>query len=59
LQTDRRWQQMRSDAEFQAMLHMAARDAALLEELEALFPEDAAYLKNVAQHQPLPQGEGL
>jgi hypothetical protein len=50
---------MRSDAEFQAMLHMAARDAALLEELEALFPEDAAYLKNVAQHQPLPQGEGL
>ena len=59
LQTDRRWQQMRSDAEYQALLHLAARDPALLAELEVLFPEDAAYLKTVAQHQPLPQGEGL
>ena len=59
LQTDRRWQQMRSDAEYQALLHLAARDPALLAELEELFPEDAAYLKTVAQHQPLPQGEGL
>jgi hypothetical protein len=58
LQTDRRWQQMRSDAEYQALLHLAARDPALLAELEELFPEDAAYLKTVAQHQPLPQGEG-
>ena len=58
LQTDRRWQQMRSDAEYQTLLHLAARDPALLAELEELFPEDAAYLKTVAQHQPLPQGEG-
>jgi hypothetical protein len=50
---------MRSDAEYQALLHLAARDPALLAELEELFPEDAAYLKTVAQHQPLPQGEGL
>jgi hypothetical protein len=55
LETDRRWQQMRGDAEYQALLHLASRDAALLAELEALCPEDATYLKMVAQAQPLPQ----
>jgi len=58
LQTDTRWQQMQGDAEYQALLHLAARDPALLNELEAVFPEDAAFLKSVAQQQPLPQGEG-
>jgi len=59
LETDKRWQQMRGDAEYQALLHLAARDQDLLAELEAVFPEDAAYLKAIVQHQPLPQGEGL
>ncbi|WP_122072542.1 hypothetical protein [Pseudophaeobacter sp. EL27] len=59
LETDKRWQQMRGDAEYQALLHLAARDQDLLTELEAVFPEDAAYLKTIAQQQPLPQGESL
>ena len=59
LQTDKRWQQMRSDVEYQALLHLAALDPALLTELDAVFPEDAAYLRAIAQHPPLPQGESL
>lgn len=57
LQTDTRWLQMRGVAEYQALLHLAARDPALVEQLETLFPEDAAYLKSVAQQQPLPVEE--
>ncbi|MEP2717134.1 hypothetical protein [Pseudophaeobacter sp.] len=57
LQTDKRWQQMRDDAEYQALLHLAARDRALLDELEGLFPEDTAFLKTVAKTQPLPAGD--
>ncbi|OIQ45096.1 MAG: hypothetical protein BM558_05325 [Roseobacter sp. MedPE-SW] len=59
LETDKRWQQMRCDAEYQALLHLAARDRALLDELDGLFPEDAAFLRAVAKTQPLPRGESL
>lgn len=55
LQVDRRWQQMRGDAEFQALLHLAARDTALIDELTVLFPQDAEFLATVAQQPPLPQ----
>jgi hypothetical protein len=59
LQTDKRWTQMRGDAEYQAVLHLAARDTALMTSLDALFPKDAAYLKKVAEQAPLPQGAGV
>jgi hypothetical protein len=59
LQTDRRWTQMRGEPEYQAILHLAARDMALLAAMGALFPKDAAYLKTVAEQAPLPQGAGL
>lgn len=56
LQTDKRWAQMRGEPEYQAVLHLAARDRALMAALGALFPKDAAYLKSVAEQAPLPQG---
>lgn len=56
LETDRRWQQMSDDPEYQAVLHLAARDPALMQELEQLFPSDAAYLKTVGAQAPMPQG---
>lgn len=59
LQTDKRWQQMSADPEYQAVLHLASRDVSLMAELDVLFPEDAAYLKTVAVQAPLPQGAGL
>lgn len=52
LQTDQRWLQMLDDPEYQAVLHLAARDQALLAELDALFPQDAAYLRRLATEQP-------
>lgn len=55
LQTDKRWQQMRTDPEYQALLHLAARDESLIGELKVLFPQDAEFLNMVAQHAPLPQ----
>ncbi|MCD9148251.1 hypothetical protein [Pseudophaeobacter flagellatus] len=55
LQVGNRWQQMRDDAEYQGLLHLAARDTALLAQLEALFPKDASYLKAVAQDAPMPR----
>lgn len=59
LQTDRRWTQMRNEPEYQAVLHLAARDTALMAALQELFPQDAAYLKTVTEQTPLPQGAGL
>ncbi len=53
LETGKRWQQMRDDPEYQALLHLAARDPVLMQELEALFPKDAAYLRSVALQAPL------
>lgn len=52
LQTDQRWRQMLEDPEYQAILHLAARDQALLTELDAVFPQDAAYLRSLATNQP-------
>ena len=40
LQTGRRWHQMRDDPEFLALLHLAARDTALLDPLAQVFPHD-------------------
>ena len=55
LDTQRRWQQMADDPEFQAVLHLAARDTALVERLERLFPADAATLAGIAHRTPLPK----
>ena len=59
LQTDRRWTQMRNEPEYQAVLHLGARDTALMAALQELFPQDAAYPKTVTEQTPLPQGAGL
>lgn len=56
LQTSQRWQQMAENAEFQAVLHLAARDAALLGQLERHYPQDAARLLRVAEQAPLAPG---
>lgn len=55
LQTARRWQQMAGDAEFQAVLHLAARDTALVQRLDRHFPDDAAVLARIHDRPPLPQ----
>ncbi len=56
LETDRRWQLMADDPEYQAVLHVAARDALLTDRLSRLMPKDAACLERVARHSPLPGG---
>ena len=56
LQTDERWRQMAEDAEYQSVLHLAARDAALTDRLSRLFPEDAALLARVASENPMMRG---
>ncbi|WP_372885534.1 hypothetical protein [Shimia sp.] len=55
LQTGRRWLQMASDPLYQGVLHVAARDVALIEALEALFPADAEVLAAIAALHPIPQ----
>ncbi|WP_238364097.1 sulfotransferase [Mesobacterium pallidum] len=55
LQTANRWQQMSGDPEFQAVLHLAARDTALVDRLERHFPADAAILSRIHGQPPLPQ----
>ena len=49
LTSDRRWQQMCDDPEFAAILQLAAHDDALVEQLEEIFPRDAALLARIAQ----------
>lgn len=56
LQTDNRWQQMAQDPEFQSVLHLAARDDALMRQLDQHFPADAARLQKVAAQAPLAPG---
>ncbi|KPD13559.1 hypothetical protein [Phaeobacter sp. 11ANDIMAR09] len=58
LQTDQRGQQMLGDPEYQAVLHLAARDQTLMAALDALFPKDAAYLRSVATQVPMPSQGG-
>jgi hypothetical protein len=56
LQTDQRWRQMAGDPEYLAILHLAARDGFLIEQLSHHFPDDAVRLRAVAQCNPLPEG---
>ncbi|AXT36129.1 hypothetical protein D1820_14740 [Phaeobacter sp. LSS9] len=56
LKTDQRCQQMAEDAEYQAILHLAARDAALLAALTRHYPDDAARLSQLAGHPPFAAG---
>ena len=56
LQTDQRWRQMAGDAEYQAVLHLAARDTALTDRLSRLFPADAAVLSGIAAKAPMANG---
>lgn len=56
LQTDQRWRQMAEDAEYQSVLHLAARDEALTDRLSRLFPTDAALLAGVAAQTPMMRG---
>lgn len=56
LQTDLRWQQMATDPEYQALLHIAARDTALTDQLSQVFPQDAAQLSRVAATPPMSPG---
>lgn len=56
LQTDQRWRQMVTDAEYQSVLHLAARDEALTDRLSRLFPTDAALLAGVAAQTPMMRG---
>ena len=56
LQTDQRWRQMAEDAEYQSVLHLAARDEALTDRLSRLFPGDAALLAHVASEKPMMRG---
>jgi hypothetical protein len=56
LQTDQRWRQMAEDAEYQSVLHLAARDDALTDCLSRLFPGDAALLAHVASEKPMMRG---
>ncbi|MDE4132879.1 hypothetical protein PXK00_07140 [Phaeobacter sp. QD34_3] len=56
LQTDQRWRQMAEDAEYQSVLHLAARDTALTDRLSRLFPSDAALLARVASETPMMRG---
>ncbi|WP_425043272.1 hypothetical protein [Primorskyibacter sp. S87] len=55
LSTDRRWQQQADDPEYQALLHLAARDTLLAERLKRHFPEDAMRLSRLLDHAPLPK----
>ena len=56
LDTDQRWRQMTEDAEYQSVLHLAARDTALTDRLSRLFPGDAALLARVATQTPMMRG---
>lgn len=56
LDTDQRWRQMGTDAEYQSVLHLAARDSALTDRLSRLFPEDAGVLARVACEKPMIRG---
>jgi len=53
LQTTNRWPQMADDPEFQAVLHLAARDTTLMRRLARFFPEDKTRLTQIAQQRPL------
>ncbi|WP_237028947.1 hypothetical protein [Phaeobacter porticola] len=56
LASDQRWQQMAEDPEYQAILHLAARDDALCACLERQFPQDAVQLSKLAVHTPFAAG---
>ncbi|UWR76753.1 hypothetical protein K4L04_01990 [Phaeobacter inhibens] len=56
LKTDQRCRQMVGDAEYQAILHLAARDEALLAALTRHYPDDAARLSQLAEHPPFTAG---
>ncbi|MGR3760434.1 hypothetical protein ACUXV3_09945 [Roseobacteraceae bacterium NS-SX3] len=53
LETGSRWRQMAADPEYQAVLHLAARDMALMAQLEQHFPQDAARLARIAERNVL------
>ncbi len=55
LQTGQRWLQMSLDPQYQSILHLAARDAALTTALAAVFPRDAGVLDAIAKLHPIPQ----
>ncbi|MFV1592506.1 hypothetical protein VWZ88_08030 [Phaeobacter sp. JH20_36] len=56
LRTDQRWQRMSGDAEYQAILHIAARDTALLAALSRHYPHDAKRLASLADQTPIAAG---
>ncbi len=58
LATDRRFAEMLQDPLYQAVLQIAARDAALVARIRTLFPRDAEILARIAQENPI-SGEGV
>ncbi len=58
LRTDQRWQRMMDDGEYLAILHLAARDEALMRGLSRRYPDDAARLAGLTHHKLIP-AEGL
>lgn len=55
LKTSQRWQQMSGYASYQAILHLAARDDALVKAVSRFFPRDAEILRRIAKQFPLAQ----
>lgn len=53
LNTGARWHEMANDPEFQAVLHLSARDQALMDPLSRLFPEDHAELVRISRRSHL------
>ncbi|MFS4582075.1 hypothetical protein [Phaeobacter sp. C3_T13_0] len=56
LATDQRWRQMDQNSEYQAILHLAARDEALIEVLTHHYPVDATRLVRLADYRPFTAG---
>lgn len=53
LETQSRSEQMAHDADYQAILHLAARDPNLTSKLGKVFPNDAALLQQIAGNSPI------
>ncbi|WP_406648452.1 hypothetical protein QEZ52_05280 [Aliisedimentitalea scapharcae] len=52
-----RWHQMQTEPDYQLVLAAAGRDAALMAQLDRLFPEDAERLTQIARHAPVSPGD--